>query len=489
MAMLATVFLFMGMAISLPVFAQTITPEMASHARLAQDAERQNNFPAAVHEYRLLAQMLPRSAEVQSNLGVALYFDHELRPAIAAFHKAMALDPSLMAPHLFSGLAWYQLSDPDAAVPELEKAVLIHTKDPIAHTWLGYAYSEQLRNDAAVKQFEAASRLDPGNIDVWYALGHTWLQIGQQVTLKLLAIAPDGGRVWELAGEQCLLRQDRKGALQDFEQAAARRPDLPELKAKINELGGTDPAPTGAYTAKATTAEDDLYHQARAAEAQSDAAFKHVLQIAPNSYRAHQIMAEAYVSEKQDEKAISEYRTALQLKPDLPGIHEELGEVLIRNGNLTAGLQEFQAEIKLQPYSSSAHMNAGRALLMMGRDDDARKMLNAAARMDRPPHETWLLLGKLDVRHREFRNAVALLTRYTSLEKNNSTAYFLLAMSYRALGEKAQMTRALAQYKETSEDAKERTSAQRELRAAGQQSRDDERELAGSNASHSERQR
>lgn len=47
--------------------------------------------------------------------------------------------------------------------------------------------------------------------------------------------------------------------------------------------------------------------------------------------------------------------------------------------------------------------------------------------------------------------------------------YFQLAMAYRALGEKEKMARALAQYKKTSIDAKQRSNAQRELRPLEQQ--------------------
>ncbi|MGH9587409.1 MAG: tetratricopeptide repeat protein [Acidobacteriaceae bacterium] len=469
MAMLARLVLLAGMAFPSLLIAQQLTPEAASHARLAQDAERRNDFHTAVHEYRLLARMLPNSAEIESNLGVALYFDHDLRPAIAALHKAIAIDPGLMAPHLFSGLAWYQLSNPDSAVPELEKAVRINAKDPIAHTWLGYAYSSQTRYDAAVKQFEDASRLDPNNIDVWYSLGHTWLQIGRQSTLKLLTLAPDGGRVWELAAKQCLLRQDRKTALQDYKQALARRPDLPELKKKIEDLGGTvDPASDVEHIAASHAKEDDLYRQASTAENRSQAAFEYLFQIAPDSYRAHQVMAEASVSKKQDQRAIAEYRAALREKPDLPGIHAALGETLIRSGNLPAALQEFEAEMKLQPYSAGAHMKAGRALLMLGRDAEATKMLKAAIGMDRPPLESWLLLGKLDVRGGNYRAAITELTHYTSQEKNNSTAYYLMAMAYRALGERDQMKVAISRYKATSQDAKERSAAQRELKPVEQ---------------------
>jgi tetratricopeptide (TPR) repeat protein len=470
MAVLAKLCLLAGMAFPLLLSAQQLTPEMASHARLAQDAERRNDFPTAVKEYRLLARMLPNSAEIQSNLGVALYFDHELRPAVAAFHKAIAIDPNLMAPHLFSGLAWYHLSNPNSAVPELEKAVRINPKDPIAHTWLGYAYTEQTRYDAALKQFEAVTRLDPGNVDGWYALGHTSLQIGKRAALKLATLAPDSARVWELAGEQCLLREDRKAALQDFEQALARRPDSPDLRAKVQQLGGTPRTPSiGKDSAKDFAAEDGLYKRAHEAENQAHAAFDEVLQLAPESYRAHQIMAEVFILQKQDLKSIGEYRKVLELKPDLPGIHEELGNILVRRGDLPGALKEFDAEIRLQPFSASAHVSAGQVLMMLGRDEEAGKMLTAAARMDRPPSAIYLLLGKLDIRRRDYRNAVTRLTHYTSLDQGNSTAYFQLAMAYRALGEKDKMNRALARYKKTSIDAKQRSNAQRELRPLEQQ--------------------
>jgi tetratricopeptide (TPR) repeat protein len=470
MAVLAKLIFFAGMAF--PLSAQTIPSQAASYAQAAQDAERRNDFPAAVHEYRELASLLPANAEVQSNLGVALYFNHDFQPAIAAFRKAIALNPNLMAPHLFAGLAWYQLSNPDAAVPDLENAVRINHSDAIAHTWLGYAYGAQSRNDLAVKEFRAASQLDPSNIDVWYALGHTWLQIGKDATVKLLAVAPDGGRVWELAGEQSQLRGDHKSALDDFEQANARRPDIPELRASMSGMGGVArPAP--AAQSRRNSEEDDLYEQAHNAERNSRAAFEHVVQLAPDSYRAHQIMADAFITEKQDDKAIDEYRIVLRLKPDLPGVHEELGEALLRSGKPSDALNEFEAELQVQPYSASAHMNAGRALLMLGQDEAAGKMLDSAARLNRPPLETYVLLGKLDVTRRDYRGAINVLTRYTSSEKGNSTAYFLLAMAYRGVGDRKQMNSAIDSYKKTSQDAKERSLAQRQLKPA-----DDEAEIA-----------
>jgi tetratricopeptide (TPR) repeat protein len=450
-----------GMA--LPLAAQTTTTgDMAAHAQAAHDAEQRGDFSQAASEYEYLARQLPRNPEIESNLGVALYFGHQWERAVAVFRKAIALNPDLLAPHLFSGLAWYQLAQPDKAVPELETAVRMRSSDLIARTWLGYAYVAQSRYAAAAAQFEQVCRLAPDNIDAWYALGQAYLQIGKQSTVELLRAAPNGGRAWQLAGEQFQLQGDSKKALADFEQANARRPDIPELRAALIELGGTAapvPAAPGVEAAK----EDALYTQAHTAEQKSHDAFARVLSIAPDSYRAHQIMADAFVLQQQDDRAIAEYRILLQQKPDLPGVHEAIGSALMRSGKSAEAAQQFQAELALQPRSAAVNTLLGQALLAMGNDDQAEQALHHTLTMDRPPPDAYLLLGKLELHRNHYRAAADDLTRYLSMRKNDATAYYLLSRAWHGLGEKQQMNQALSQYEKLSQDVKARSQAQREL--------------------------
>jgi tetratricopeptide (TPR) repeat protein len=455
-----------------PLSAQTISQDMASHAQAAHQAEQQGDFSTAAHEYEYLAHQLPRSAEMESNLGVALYFNHQWESAIAAFRKAIALNPNLLAPHLFSGLAWYQLSKPDAAVPALETAVRLRASDVIAHTWLGYAYVAQSRYDAAAKQFEAACRIDPKNIDAWYALGEAYLQIGRQNTLALLSTAPDGGRAWQLAGEQFQLQGNRSKALDDFEQANARRPDIAELRTTVAELGGS--AKTSIAPGAATAKEDALYAQAHAAEQKSRTAFEQVLSLAPDSYRAHQIMADAFALQQQDEKAIEQYRIVLQLKPDLPGIHEAIGSSLLRSGKSAEALPEFQAELALQPRSASVNTLLGQTLLLLGKNEEAEKALRSALLMDRPPPDAYRLLGKLDLHRNDDQGAVGDLTHYLSVQKDDATAWYLLSRAYRGLGKTEQMNQALSQFEKVSQDVKARSQAQGELERLDNQNHVDE---------------
>jgi len=461
MAMLAAKFV-LAASMTLPLAAQTVSTELASHAQAAHAAEQRGDFSTAVREYEYLARQLPRSAEMQSNLGVALYFDHRWEPAIASFRKAITLNKDLLAPHLFTGLAWYQLGKPDAAAPELETAVRLQPSDVIAHTWLGYAYVSQSRYEMAAAEFEAACKLDPNNIDAWYSLGQSYLEIGKDKTRQLLTLSPDGGRAWQLAGEQFELQGDRKRALEEFQQASARRPDIAELRAKVKEMGG-EVATTPSATSAESSREDELYAQAHDAEQKSRAAFERVLSIAPDSYRAHQIMASTFVMQQQYDKAIAEYRVVLSSKPDLPGVHEAIGNSLLRSGKSGEALQEFEAEHQLQPHSASANTSVGQALALMGKDDEAEKVLTDALKMDRPPPEIYRILGKLDLHRKDYQSAAENLTRYVSVRKNDATAYFMLSRAYRGLGEKEPMNQALSQFEKVSQDVKARNQAQSEL--------------------------
>ncbi len=463
MAILAAILIVLA-SMAMPLVAQTASDSesIAAHARAAQEAEQRDDFKTAVREDEQLVKLLPGNAEVESNLGVALYFAGDKQKAIQVLRKAILLNPALFAPHLFSGLAWYSLSNPDAAVPELEKAVQLNGSDVIARTWLGYAYTDLGHYEAAIQEFQAVRQLNPDNIDALYALGQAYLEIGQQATRKLLAFAPDGGRAWQLAGEQFQLQGNHKQALEDFEQASQRRPDIAELHTVIARMGGTStaaPVPRHGGNAR----EDELYRQAHDAEQKSRAAFERVVQIAPDSYRAHQIMAESYSAQQQYDQSNAEYEKVLALKPTLPGIHEAIGKNLLRQGKAPEALKQFQAQIQNEPDSAMAYMNAGNVLLLMHDENDAEKMLRRSLELNRPPSETYKLLAKIDLYRENYPSAIRLLTKYVAMSPGDSDGYYMLSRAYRATGNQAEMNRMLALYKQTSIDAKNRRKAEKEL--------------------------
>jgi tetratricopeptide (TPR) repeat protein len=77
-------------------------------------------------------------AEVYSNLGIAYYFHRQPREAVQVFAKALQLNPNLVSALIFSGIAYYDLSDTTHALRALQQAVALAPADPLAHTWLGF---------------------------------------------------------------------------------------------------------------------------------------------------------------------------------------------------------------------------------------------------------------------------------------------------------------------------------------------------------------
>jgi tetratricopeptide (TPR) repeat protein len=456
MAMLGLWLLLAGIAA--PAHGQVTPEQIADHQRAAQQAEARDDFETAIHEYELLARWLPKSAEAESNLGVAFYFHRDFAKAAEASRRAMALNGDLYAPHLFLGLALARLSQPDEAATELKKAVAINKSDPLAHLWLGYEYIAQARYQDAVEQLEIAAAQQPGNADIWFALGQSDLELGKAATKQLLESAPDSGRVWQLAAEQLEVQGNSGKAVKLYLGALSRRPDLESLRAKIIALGGTLPEP-GPRPAKAIGQEDALYARVQQYEQKAKDAFERVSQIDPDSYRSHQILADSYAAGDKYEDAIREDRIVLQRNHDLPGIHEALCDALSRIGQIQEAVQECEAEIRVSPYNSEIYVQTARIYLLAHDDARAATLLKKALALDRPPLAMYKMLGKVYLAQKQYDEAAKAFRKYVAVETKDSSAYYLLARACKYAGDTQGMEQAIAAYKRTAEFAKNTSDA------------------------------
>lgn len=82
--------------------------------------------------------------------------------------------------------------------------------------------------------------------------------------------------------------------------------------------------------------------------------------------------------------------------------------------------------------------------------------------LDRPPLETYQLLGKIERRQKNYTQSITLLTHYLSQKPQDSSTWYLLAGAYRGAGNTARMQEAIKRYKQTSIDARQRARAQLE---------------------------
>lgn len=443
---------------------QASSEQIAEHQQAAQQAEARDDFATAVEEYKLLTKWLPENGQVWSNLGVALYFHNEFTNAAGVMHHAIALNRDLYSPHLFLGLSEARLSHPDAAIAELKKAIAINGADSLPRTWLGYEYLAQSDYKQAVEQLTVATRSNARDSDIWYALGQSYLDLDKDAIRQLWRVAPDGGRIWQLAAEQFEIQGNNGAALRAYLGALKRRPDLVALKPKIIALGGTVPQ-SAATPAGPTATEDAAYERVRQYEREAKAALAQVSQIDPDSARAHQIQGDAEVAAERFDDAIDEYKVALTRNDRLPGLHGALCYAMSRIGRLQEAMRECDAELEIAPSSAEAYVAAGRMHLLANDNTKAEALLTKAMTLDRPPLFAFKFLGQVYLNQKEYSQAATYLRKYLAEEKSDSAAYYLLARACKYTGDVQGMNEAITAYKRTSEAARNTTEAQKALSA------------------------
>lgn len=447
-----------------PVAASEQNPDeqLAAHQQRARAAEEKQDFAKAVSEYKALVDAVPNNAELESNLGVALYFNHDFKQAADILRRAETLKPALYAPHLFMGLAMAQLGKPDAAILELRKAVATNNANPLAHTWLGYEYTAQSHFEKAAEQMQIAAQQKPDDEDAWFALGHCYLELGKQATVELLHAAPDGGRTWQLAGEEYEAQGNRGKAVKLYLGALERRPDISDLRERVEALGSTVPSAHGAHDADHSE-EDRLYQLVQGYQSKAREAFERVAQINPDSYRAHEILGDSLAASDRFDDAIPEYRMVLERKADLPGIHGDLCNALSRAGRIQEAIKECEAEIAVSPYSAGAYIQDARLHVLEDDNAQAATLLGKGLSLDRPPIAAYKLKAKIDLAQKRYGVAIESLTRYLGTESKDAGAWFLLARAYKAAGDSTKMAQAIETYKKTSDAAKGSGEVQRAL--------------------------
>jgi protein O-GlcNAc transferase len=425
------------------------------HAQAAQQAQQAGDFATAIRELSALARLVPDRADVLSNLGIAYFFHQQPQEALAAFDKALQRDPNLVSALIFSGIAHCTLSRPARAIPLLERAIALNASDALGQTWLAHSYAAQGRAQEAIDHFLIASARAPQDVDIWYGLGRAYLQLGRHAVRRLAELAPDGARVAQLAGDLWLLRGEPRNAAAMYREALKRRPGLTELQPILDHPEQVPSTPPRAISVDPASPEDAQYLAAIDYRERARQAFERIATVAPESYRAHQVLAESLEMQERTDEAIIEYRAALRLKPDAADLHLAAGDLLMSEGRAAEALDDYRSELRVRPASAEVYFRIGRAWLVLGNADEAEAALNKASALGDPPPAVQRELGKIALRRGKPADAVRLLSAYVERVATDATAHYQLMRAYQATGDTAAANKHLAIYQQLAERDKQ----------------------------------
>jgi tetratricopeptide (TPR) repeat protein len=160
-----------------------------------------------------------------------------------------------------------------------------------------------------------------------------------------------------------------------------------------------------------------------------------LLSVAPDSYPAHELLAETYQNSEQDEKALAEYKVVASMAPTLQGVHFAIGHLLAKKGESEPARDELAAELRLDPDHAEANAEMGKLLLDQQKTAEAIPYLEKALKANPDLWATYNELGRAYYTQKDLPKAEGALKK-AILHDPQGLAHYQLGLVYRSLGQK-----------------------------------------------------
>jgi tetratricopeptide (TPR) repeat protein len=178
---------------------------------------------------------------------------------------------------------------------------------------------------------------------------------------------------------------------------------------------------------------------------------------APLSTPARKLNAEALESQGKWDEAAAEYNLLLKAQPDLPGIHYRIGRIILSKPATAdtpeEARKEFEAELKIDPKNAGAEYVLGELSRQAQQWDDAVDHFSRASKLDANFADAFLGLGFSLNSLGRYAEATRPLEVEVSLQPDNPTGHYQLALAYGKTGRPQDADREMALFRQTSERA------------------------------------
>ena len=374
------------------------------------------------------AEKLQVSAQLQAQAlvikGTGLQAKNEgrLEDAIAAFRKAMSLDPNsdsaydlgealLQQGQVEEAIQYFRMATqgrPSFVNAQLELAkALKKIGDPSANDeWMKAQLLEGLwapgqgkvaAADQAIKQYNSAVSLMRGGK----------AREAVQEFRKAIDLNPDFAEAHYALGVLLMRLGDQPGAKQEFDIVVKLNPDSADAH---NNLG-------------ALLAQDQNYSEA----------IWHVLEglrLNPKDAKARINLSNILIAEGDVEAAIDQLQAAIGLAPENVSLFLYLGRAQSRAGKSEAAIQSFRHAVELDPHSAPAHRGLGEVWLELGKYSDASSEFNSALRIDPSNADTHFQLAKTFLQQGNVADATGHLETAVLLDPTHVNAHVELGKVY-----------------------------------------------------------
>jgi tetratricopeptide (TPR) repeat protein len=464
------------------VEAVRVEPEnKQAHTWLGRALWDDGRIQPALEQLRKTAQLFPSDPALLLDLGVAyrkaadLGIEHVLsgatgtplphqvygdiykdertwKNALAHYYRAIEQDAHWQGAHY--GLAEVALRTEklDVATQEYQNELKLNPASAAALARLGEIALLEDKPDQALSLFNQATRIAGYQAASALGLPHPYPAASEDLSESakeqlraclpaLTAAPPSSGRSVALAFTQARLGDNDASfsAWNDFTASAPRssaanarergendfyRQDFVAAAAELDTWLKTHPNDFQSY-----------YLLARAYRNLSLLTLEQLLAAAPDSYAAHELLAETYQNADQDQKALDEYKLVASMVPNLPGVHFSIGHLLLKMSQQDQAGEELAAELRLNP--DHAEANAEMGTLLLDRQDPVHAIpyLQKAVQLNPGQWNSYQQLGRAYYMQKDYPQAEAALKQAVRHDPKG-LAHYQLGLVYRSLGQK-----------------------------------------------------
>jgi tetratricopeptide (TPR) repeat protein len=202
------------------------------------------HYEEAEQDYRRVVTLAPDFAEGHLNLGLALLRQGRLPGAIASLEKAARLEPKLPGPRTFLSIAYFQSRQLDSAKKAANEELRLTPDDVQVLTLAGTIAMEMGDPAAAIDPLDHASRLSPNDLNLLDLRGRAYQAVAKQIYQRMYQLAPDSWQVHQARARLFEEDQRHKEAAEEYEAALRLNPGnlnlYDELAQEYRRIGDLD---------------------------------------------------------------------------------------------------------------------------------------------------------------------------------------------------------------------------------------------------------
>jgi tetratricopeptide (TPR) repeat protein len=274
---------------------------------------------------------LPTNARAHNNLGQALYRRGKIPEAMAAYERALQLQPKYPETHYNLGVALAAQGRTAEAIRHYETALHVQPYYPEALNNMGNALVVLGRVDEAIRYYEEALAVKPDFAEAHNNLGNALLQASHASDAvmrfnRALALRPDYPEARYNLGNALAAQGNMSGALEQYRAALASKPDYAE--AHVN-------------------AGNALLALARPTEALGH--YEKAVALAPRLADAHFNLGSVLLQLERWREAVGPLEAAVRLKPDFANAQRALGYALAKSGRAAEAIAHYEAYLRAMP--------------------------------------------------------------------------------------------------------------------------------------------